>query len=307
MAEQTVITTRFNDGTVQSVSQDNIETSPNETSANWDSWVIVISRAVEAETSHEWPHIMGLKADYVPGLPITTTNLTSLIFLLMIALVAFYAKWVVATAGWKLRTWIMSFVDVSYQFMIDSFDGDREYARAYYPLIMWVFVLIFFWNLFGLVIDWIGFIIPGIHYVARPIFSDLASTVPLALLTVGYSLYIAAKLHGTWSVIKGYAFNASGAGIAEKGVNIFVGWLHIIGIPSSIASLALRLFGNIFAGVILIAVLAFLWDLATTSVGGIGVLLTIPFWFFELFVAFVQALVFAMLMIATFKQAHEHH
>jgi hypothetical protein len=50
--------------------------------------------------------------------------------------------------------------------------------------------------LFGLVIDWLGFIIPSIHYVARPIFSDLASTIPLALLTVGYSLYIASKLHG---------------------------------------------------------------------------------------------------------------
>ncbi len=307
MAEQTIITTRFNDGTVQSISQGNTESSSSEISTNWNSEVIVISRPVETETSHEWPHIMGLKADYVPGLPITTTNLTSLVFLLIVALVGFYAKWAIATVGWKFRTWIMSFVDLSYQFMIDSFDGDREYARAYYPLIMWVFVLIFFWNLFGLVIDWLGFITPGIHYIARPMFSDLASTVPLALLTVGYSLYIAGKLHGTGSVLKGYVFNASGAGVAEKGVNVFVGWLHIIGIPSSVASLALRLFGNIFAWVVLIAVLAFLWDLATASVGWIGILMTIPFWFFELFVAFVQALVFAMLMIATFKQAHEHH
>lgn len=47
--------------------------------------------------------------------------------------------------------------------------------------------------------------------------------------------------------------------------------------------------------------------MATSGAFGIGALLTIPFWFFELFVAFVQAAVFSMLMIALFKQAHEAH
>ena len=309
MAEQTVITTRLDEGNIESVSEEIIQVETPEVSAisEWvenNNWEFV---GVVTETSHEWPHIMGLKADYVPGLPITTTNLTSIVFLWIVALVCFYARWVLTKVGWKFRTWILNFVDVSYQFLTDSFDGDRKYARAYYPLIMWVFVLIFFWNLFWLVIDWFGFVAPSVHYVARPIFSDLASTIPLALLTVWYSLYISVKLHGAWNVTKGYMFNSSGSSIAEKWVNVFVGWLHIIGIPSSIASLALRLFWNIFAGVVLIAVLAYLLTLATEFFGWVWVLATLPFWFFELFVAFVQALVFAMLMIATFKQSHEHH
>jgi F0F1-type ATP synthase membrane subunit a len=37
----------------------------------------------------------------------------------------------------------------------------------------------------------------------------------------------------------------------------------------------------------------------------VGRLLTVPFWFFEVFVAFVQAIVFAGLMIAYFKQSIE--
>jgi F-type H+-transporting ATPase subunit a len=250
---------------------------------------------------------MWLKADYVPGLPITTTNLTSLLFLMIILALWVYAKSVVNIFWGKVRTAIVSFVDFTYQFLIDSFDGDREYARAYYPLIMWVFVVIFFGNIFWLIIDWLGFIIPSIHYFARPIFSDLASTLPLALLTVWYSLYISAKLYWPGSVVKWYVFNWTGDSVAEKAVNVFVWWLHIIGIPSSIASLALRLFWNIFAWVVLIAVLAYLWDFATQSFGWVGMLMTIPFWFFELFVAFVQAAVFAMLMIATFKQAHDAH
>ncbi len=262
---------------------------------------------VQAETSHGWPHIMPIKADYVSGLPITTTWLTTTLFLFFVFIFCYCARKILKNGAWKFRTWVLSFVDFTYQFLIDSFDGDREYARAYYPLIIWVFVVIFFGNLFWLVIDWVWFIVPSIHYVARPIFSDLASTLPLALLTVGYSLYIASKLHGPGNVLKGYAFNWTGQSFAEKCVNVFVGWLHIIGIPSSVASLALRLFWNIFAWVVLIAVLAYLWDFATQGLWWVWVLMTLPFWFFELFVAFVQAAVFTMLMIATFKQAHEHH
>jgi len=80
----------------------------------------------------------------------------------------------------------MSFVDFFYQFMIDSFDGDRKYARKFFPLVAGVFILILGANIFGLVIDMLGAVIPSIHYYVRPIFSDLASTLPLALLTVLY-------------------------------------------------------------------------------------------------------------------------
>lgn len=330
MAEQQTITTRFDNSEPEAVQEvvwsrsvdndipenfdvyEETQAEQETISVEADSFaganipVIENTEYVE-ETSHEGPHIMPIKADYVPGLPITTTSLTTTIFLIFVLLFGIYAKKVVVAGTGLLRTAIVSFVDFTYNFLIDSFDGDRAYARAYYPLIFWVFVLIFFWNIFGLMIDWIGFFIPSIHYVARPIFSDLASTLPLAILTVWYSFYISSKVHGIGHVAKWYAFNWTGDTIGEKAVNVFVWWLHFIGIPSSIASLALRLFGNIFAWVVLIAVLAFLGDFATQSLGWVWVLMTLPFWFFELFVAFIQAAVFTMLMVAAFKQSHEAH
>jgi len=275
---------------------------------NWESiWAQSINET-HAETSHEGPHIVSMKSDYiVDGLPITATVFTSILFLIWVFLFCIKAKWLIQKTGWRLRTGVISFIDFFYNFMVDSFDGDKEYAKMYFPLIAGFFVIIFFGNLFWLVIDWFGTFIPSVHYYFRPIHSDLATTVPLALTAVIYSLYIAGKHNGFGHTAKGYLFHWSGNSIAEKCVNVFVWWLHFVWIPSTMASLSLRLFGNIFAGIILISVLGYLGAMATSWVFGIGVLLTIPFWFFELFVAFVQAAVFSMLMIALFKQAHDAH
>lgn len=72
-------------------------------------------------------------------------------------------------------------------------------------------------------------------------------------------------------------------------------------------SLSLRLFGNIFAGVVLIGVISYLLAMATSSFFEVGLLFSMPFWFFEMFVALVQAIVFTGLMVAYFKQAGEAH
>lgn len=68
-------------------------------------------------------------------------------------------------------------------------------------------------------------------------------------------------------------------------LNFFIGILEIASELSKIVSFAFRLFGNIFAGEVLLVVIAFL----------IPVLASSPFLFMEVFVGFIQALVFAML------------
>jgi len=83
--------------------------------------------------------------------------------------------------------------------------------------------------------------------------------------------------------------------------------LHFIGLPATVISLSLRLFGNIFAGVVLLGVITYLLALATGAVFEAGRIFTLPFWFFEVFVALVQAIVFTGLMVAYFKQAAEEH
>lgn len=65
------------------------------------------------------------------------------------------------------------------------------------------------------------------------------------------------------------------------------------------------MFGNILAGVILIAVITYLANRFVPF--HIAELFVLPFWAFEIFVAFVQAFVFFILMNVYFKDAKSEH
>ena len=82
-------------------------------------------------------------------------------------------------------------------------------------------------------------------------------------------------------------FNFSGPNGFMKGINFFVGILELISEFARIISFGFRLFGNIFAGEIVLATMAFL----------IAFLIPVPFYMLEVFVGFVQALVFMMLTL----------
>jgi F-type H+-transporting ATPase subunit a len=71
-------------------------------------------------------------------------------------------------------------------------------------------------------------------------------------------------------------------------IKIFVGLIEIVGEIAKVASLSLRLFGNIFAGEVLLA------SMMAIS----AFILPLPFMFLELIVGIVQALVFAILTLA---------
>jgi F0F1-type ATP synthase membrane subunit a len=97
--------------------------------------------------------------------------------------------------------------------------------------------------------------------------------------------------------------NFRGNTLPEKCINFFIGWLHFFGEVIRIGSLSLRLFLNIFVGVILIGVAAHIGGLLPGY--GIGQFLTLPFWFFELLVAFLQAYIFMTLSGLYLKESHQ--
>lgn len=80
-------------------------------------------------------------------------------------------------------------------------------------------------------------------------------------------------------------------------INFFIGILDIISEFSKVLSFAFRLFGNIFAGEVLMTIVAFL----------VPVFASFPFLILEVFVGFVQALVFSMLTSVFFSMAVSHH
>ena len=80
-------------------------------------------------------------------------------------------------------------------------------------------------------------------------------------------------------------------------VMFFVGLLELVGELAKIASLSFRLFGNVFAGEVLLASMS-----ALLAYG-----LPIPFLFLEVMVGAIQALIFAMLTLVYFTIAAQDH
>lgn len=125
--------------------------------------------------------------------------------------------------------------------------------------------------------------------VLRPGTADLNTTLALAII----SIFIT-QVFGVKYLKLGYFkkfFNFSNP------IMTFVGFLEIISEFAKIISFAFRLFGNIFAGEVLLVVMAFL----------LPVVVPMPFYGLELFVGFIQALVFAMLSLVFFNMATHSH
>lgn len=128
----------------------------------------------------------------------------------------------------------------------------------------------------------------------RPPSADLNFTFAIAIVTM-----VMVQVFGVQALGGSYFtkfFNTSGDGFM-KGVNIFVSILEIISEISRILSFAFRLFGNIFAGEVVLATMAFL----------VAFLVPVPFYFLEIFVGFVQALVFMSLALIFFSVATISH
>ena len=126
----------------------------------------------------------------------------------------------------------------------------------------------------------------------RSINSDLNTTLALALVSLFATHYLSIRYLG----LGGYL----GKFFSLNPIFLFVGLLEIVSEITKLFSLSFRLFGNVFAGEVL---------LTTASTKLFAIIVPIPFYFLELLVGFVQALIFAMLtlvfmVILTQKNAH---
>lgn len=119
--------------------------------------------------------------------------------------------------------------------------------------------------------------------------ADLSTTLALALISVGAMVFYGIKFLGL-SFFKRY-LNFTNP------IMVFVGILEFVSDISKILSFAFRLFGNIFAGEVLLTVIGFL----------VPVIAPIPFLGLELFVGVIQALVFSLLTAAFISMAATSH
>jgi F-type H+-transporting ATPase subunit a len=172
----------------------------------------------------------------------------------------------------------------------------------------WFFASVF---IFILAANWVG-LIPGVGTVGwghraaqgfkvdQPLFrganADLNLTLAMALVFFACWIVWALRENGPVGFLKElFAPKGDSAGLLKVlMVVVFfaAGCLEIVSILFRPVSLSFRLYGNIFAGENMLERMARL-------VPGLGWLLPIPFYFLELLMGFVQALVF-MLLTAVF-------
>jgi F-type H+-transporting ATPase subunit a len=257
---------------------------------------------VEHTKSHEGPHIPGPKGDIIEGWSIGWLHITNTIFSTWIFMgLLFTLTWVmymaISTSSLpRVRAFGLDIVNRIYMYA-SSLVGDKEIAKKYMWLLGGLIVVIFLGNITGLMFDWLVLISKEewLWDYLRPIYSDLSTTLVFSLTVILVAQLTAFYLKGPVHHLGHYLFNYHGDTIAEKIVGVFVGWLHFAWEFIRIGSLSMRLFLNIFVGAILIGVVVYVGEQIPSFHTGAFRILALPFWFFELLVAFLQAYIFMTL------------
>jgi F-type H+-transporting ATPase subunit a len=167
--------------------------------------------------------------------------------------------------------------------------GSERLARKFLPLFLAFFVFILANNLFGLLPGMGGSIYvesEGLKAaLLRPVTTDLNGTLGLAIIAIFTAQFFAIKERGLFGHLKHY-FSAIKPWFNP--INFFIGFIEILGELIRLATLALRLFGVVYAGEVLIHAIA---ELA----GVFGPVALLPIFLLEIFFGLIQAYLFTML------------
>ena len=230
------------------------------------------------------------------SLPVTNALL---IGVLVSALIIF-----VVTRVTKSRTLVprglQNVVEIVFEALLDlveSVTQDKKQARQFFPLIATIF-------LFVLLSNWAG-LLPGLgtvgvygehngHHTIIPFLrstsADLNFTLALSLIAVFTVQFAGIAALGIVKYGKKFFISPFHK---PYGIGTAVGILELVSEIGKIISFTFRLFGNVFAGEVLLTVMLHL----------VPYFLPLPFMFLEVFVGFIQAVVFAMLTLVFLKMA----
>ena len=219
-----------------------------------------------------------------------------------------------------------NFVEMVVEFLYNRVEGivGVKQAKLAFPLLGTLFIYI-------LVSNWLG-LIPGVGTIGfgestgpltvhevhdpllRPPTADLNATLALSVSAFLVWLYLTIKEMGVWGFIM-HTFGPKGGlkgimGFVVGLVFLFVGVIEIVSIILRPMTLSVRLYGNIFAGESVLHTLGALLDKAGAPWNFIGsVLIPFPFYFMELLVGLLQAIVFTLLcsVYIQLSTTHDDH
>ena len=230
------------------------------------------------------------------SIPITNTLLMSWLVMAVLIGIALVVRYRLKIIPGKLQVLFESLFDFVLDYMAETLEN-RKLAQRFFPLIMTLFLFILLANLFGL--------LPGVGSIfynhngqstelLHPVHTDLNMTLALTLIVFFVIEITGIVMLGALKYGAKFVTLTSFLGFATGLIELFSELARLI-------SFSFRLFGNMFAGKVLILV----------AVAFVPFILPVPLMMFEIFVALIQAAIFSLLTLFFIKvaitEAHEAH
>jgi F-type H+-transporting ATPase subunit a len=230
---------------------------------------------------------------HIGSLPITNTVINSWLAILIFLIIGLVVRKRITFRPGKMQVF-WEYILETLMGYFDQVTGDRKKTLKFLPVVGSVFFFILLSNWLGL-LPGTGSITVGNNFLFRPANTDLNLTIAMAItavvsshvfgfLTIGFFAH-AGKFIQIKNLIK--SIPKGPIAIFQAIVEFAVGIIEIASEMAKIMSLSLRLFGNIFAGEVLMTVIASI----------VAVVVPTPFMLLELMVGLIQASVFSILTL----------
>jgi len=228
----------------------------------------------------------------------------SMVGAVIASLILLAAAWYVVRRSSIVPGRLQSLIELPIEWMADIVVGSSSRWRSYVALVVGLFLMI-------LVANWIG-LLPGVGTIGivhegeeaitpfvRPAAADLNFTLGLALLSFVVFVSWGVRIHGVFGYLKEIAGE-------PRYLAPLMFPIHAISELSRIISLSMRLFGNVFAGEVLLATMLALTT-AALIVLPLAFIVPAVFLVLELLFGAVQAMVFALLAMTYISLAIAEH
>ncbi len=243
---------------------------------------------------------------YIGNFPVTNSLLSSWIVLFIIIIISLIIRLKLKKIPGFFQSLMEEIIEGALN-MMDLVTNDRQKSERIFPIIFSIFS-------FVLINNWLG-LLPGVgsitfngHHLLRGGTADLNTTLALGLFAVLAANIFGIIVTGIWAHFNKFINLKALMEIPRKivkeptvilvnPITFFVGIIEIVGEIAKVASLSFRLFGNVFAGEVLLGSIAVM----------AAYLVPLPFMFLELIVGVIQALIFAVLTLVYFTIASMEH
>jgi F-type H+-transporting ATPase subunit a len=259
-------------------------------------------------TSHEHT-LYGEEVFSIGNFPVTNSMLTSWIAFLVILTLTLIIRFKRSMVPKGIQN-IAEIIIEQLLNLCDTVTQNRRTSKIALPIVMAIVV-------FVLINNWVG-ILPGIGTIMvetshghipllRGATADINTTLVLAIVSVLFANLVGIFIVGGWATFTKFIrlpvllrlkkVFKDPVQLVLVPVDLLVGFLELLGEVAKVASLSFRLFGNIFAGEVLLASMASMF----------AYFLPTPFLFLEFFVGIIQAFIIGLLTVVYVTLAVQTH